>query len=233
MIALLKIERNATNAELLRQNQEVPIHLDLPRLCDILKMRQKPVGDKFDQEEIQQAFTFLVEHLLGHVIGKSDWDTTKCFHPVSDKVTISDEAYTLLLCENVYEKWMQMKPPQAGQKLTVVKGKYTDPENGATNEKFKGWTADGIQRYNQLYQDVQRNRNQQWAEEVETTALQDFQGRYKGKLVGAQIRRKKRKLKGWDLEDDSKEYVEYPMAMNELDKKMESAPASNDTSDSE
>jgi hypothetical protein len=116
-------------------------------------MRQEPVGDNDDQEDIQQAFTFLVEHLLGHVIGKRCWDTTKCFYPVSDKVTISDEAYTLLLCENVYEKWIQMKPPQAGQKLIVVKGKYTDPENGASNEKFKGWTADGIQRYNQLYQE--------------------------------------------------------------------------------
>lgn len=54
-------------------------------------------------------------------------------------------------------------------------------------------------------------------------------------LVGTQIRRKKRKLKGWDLEDDDdyKEHVEYPMAMNELDQKMESAPASTDSSDSE
>jgi hypothetical protein len=35
------------------------------------------------------------------------------------------------------------------------------------------------------------------------------------------------------LEDDYKENVEYPMAMNELDQKMESALASYDTSDSE
>lgn len=54
-------------------------------------------------------------------------------------------------------------------------------------------------------------------------------------LVGTQIRRKKRKLKGWDLEDDDdyKEHVEYPISMNELDQKMESAPASTDSSDSE
>jgi hypothetical protein len=73
-----KTGRNAINAELLHQNQEVPQHLHLPTLSEILKMRQKPVRNGNDDlEDIQQAFTFLVEHLLGHVMGKRDWDMTK------------------------------------------------------------------------------------------------------------------------------------------------------------
>jgi hypothetical protein len=76
---------------------------------------------------------------------------------VSDRVSISDEAYTLLLLENVYEKWLKLKPQQPGEKQTIVKGRYTDPEKGASNEKYKGWTVDGIERYNELYNSVERN----------------------------------------------------------------------------
>jgi hypothetical protein len=120
-------------------------------LSKILKMRQKPGVPDSDRDENQendrqeQAFTFLVEHLLGHIIGKREWDMKKCFHLVSEHVSISDEAYTLLLLENVYEKWLKLKQRESGDKRTAVKGKYTDPEKGASNEKYKGWTVDGIQ----------------------------------------------------------------------------------------
>jgi hypothetical protein len=121
-----KTGRNAYNAELVNQDQAVPRHLDLPKLSELLKMRQNPAdNDNEDDQENnkeQQAFTFLTEHLLGHVIGKRDWDIKRCFHRVSDYVSISDEAYTLLLCENVYEKWLKIKPPQAGEVRTVVRG---------------------------------------------------------------------------------------------------------------
>jgi hypothetical protein len=51
----------------------------------------------------------------------------------------------------------------------------------------------------------------------------------KGKLVGTQV--KKRKQKGWALDDDEEDHVEYPMAMNELDKKRKQAV--DDDSESE
>jgi len=187
-------------------------------------MRQNPADDDDHEDDPgennkRQAFTFLVEHLLGHVIGKRDWDIKKCFRRVSDYVSISDEAYTLLLCENVYEKWLKIKPPQAGAVRTIVRGKYTDQANGASNEKYKGWTAQGIQRYNQLYQNVKQNRMEQWAKDIEMNTIREFQDRCKGRLVGTQIRRKKRKKNDWLLgEDDNNEaHIEYPKAMNELE----------------
>ena len=180
-------------------------------------MRQNPADDDDDDPEnnTQQAFTFLVEHLLGHVIGKRDWDIKKCFRTVSDYVSISDEAYTLLLCENVYEKWLKIKPTQAGTVRNIVRGKYTDQENGASNEKFKGWTAEGIERYNQLYQNVKQNRLEKWAKGVEKNTLREFQERCKGRLVGTEIRQKKKKLNGGDENNEAQ--MEYPKAMNELE----------------
>jgi hypothetical protein len=219
-----KTGRNAYNAELVNQDQAVPRHLDLPKLSELLKMRQNPAdNDNEDDQENnkeQQAFTFLTEHLLGHVIGKRDWDIKRCFHRVSDYVSISDEAYTLLLCENVYEKWLKIKPPQAGEVQTVVRGKYTDQGNGASNKKYKGWTAQGIQRYNQLYQNVKQNRTEQWAKDIEMRTIREYQDRCKGRLVGTQIRQKKRKKQDWLLGDDdnnNEAHAEYPKAMNELE----------------
>ena len=60
----------------------------------------------------------------------------------------------------------------------------------------------------------------------------------KGKLVRTQIRCKRRKQKGWALDDDAEErQVEYPMTMNELDKKRKQAvdkdSESESTSDNE
>jgi hypothetical protein len=231
--------RNAINKELNRENQEVPIHLDLPTLSDILKMRQRPrmLHDNEDQEYKQQerAFTFLVDHLLGHVIGKREWDMMKCFHLVSDRVSVSDEAYTLLLLENVYEEWLKLKPNQPGEKQTIVKGKYTDPEKGASNEKYKGWTVDGIKRYNELHNSVERNRKQKWSREVEMKAKEEFQGRYKGKLIGNQIRRKRRKQKSWELDngDDRNRDSNYPLAVNELGKRMRREEDEDSSSESD
>jgi hypothetical protein len=66
--------RKANNTELVNQEQDVPQHLELPKLSKLLKMRQNPADDDDDDPEnnTQQAFTFLVEHLLGQVIGKRD-----------------------------------------------------------------------------------------------------------------------------------------------------------------
>jgi hypothetical protein len=71
-----KTGRNTYNAELVNQDQAVPQHLDLPKLSELLKMRQNPADndneDDPENNKEQQAFTFLAEHLLGHVIGKRD-----------------------------------------------------------------------------------------------------------------------------------------------------------------
>jgi hypothetical protein len=71
-----KTGRNTYSAELVNQDQAVPRHLDLPKLSELLKMHQNPADndneDDPENNKEQQAFTFLAEHLLGHVIGKRD-----------------------------------------------------------------------------------------------------------------------------------------------------------------
>jgi len=135
-----------------RENVEVPGHLVLPELSEILKMRQEPVNPNSEGNDNQHAYTFVVEHLLGQVRGKREWDMTKCFNKVSEVVGVSDEAFVLLLLDNHYDAWLEDRPPSDKEQNKVGRGIYTSQEKGASNKKFGGWTAQGIKCYNQLYQ---------------------------------------------------------------------------------
>jgi hypothetical protein len=71
----------------------VPDHMKLPELRDILKMIPPPTpnarGEENDhQDENMTAFTFVVEHLVGAILGKKVWDKYKC-------CTCFDKIYTI------------------------------------------------------------------------------------------------------------------------------------------
>jgi hypothetical protein len=80
--------------------------------------------------------------------------------------TVSDEAFCLLVIENYYDRMMEIfrvnknvtPPPKLYKKLSDELGeafnaKYTLSGNtkGTTKVPGKGWTEDGMKRYNQLY----------------------------------------------------------------------------------
>ena len=94
------------------------------------------------------TFTFIVEHLAGAVIGQRKWKTTRCYAPLTKHMSISDEAFMLLVLENQYELWINSDTTKVGQ------GKYT--ENGP-NKKFCGWTNEGMRRFNKLLKEVRTN----------------------------------------------------------------------------
>ena len=63
---------------------EVPPHIKLPELREILKMRQPPATPNTwrgeaapHQEKDMSTFTFVVEHLVGAILGKKVWDKYK------------------------------------------------------------------------------------------------------------------------------------------------------------
>ena len=90
--------------------------------------------------------------------------------------TKSDEAFTLLLLENYWDRWMDIYRKSDGspkqrvgcQKNKVVdsdvKPKYTSGGNiysqgeGSGGQRGKGWTTAGIKRYNELFDWVGADR---------------------------------------------------------------------------
>ena len=94
--------------------------------------------------------------------------------------TKSDEAFTLLLLENYYDRWMDIyqnhggRPPvnRGSRKKcfeSKVRPKYTaggnvyDEQGGKASScgmrKGKGWDISGIRRYNELFDQVEADRN--------------------------------------------------------------------------
>jgi hypothetical protein len=70
------------NRTLTEHRKEVPIHMKLPTMADILKLRQAPRASN------NATFTFVVEHLAGAVIGQRKWKTTRCYAPSHEQTHV-------------------------------------------------------------------------------------------------------------------------------------------------
>ena len=135
-------EIKAENKATVDQGKEVPTHMQLPTMEEILKLCQSPRNNN------NKALTFIVEHIAGAVLGQWKWKTTRCYAPLAKHMTGSEEAFMLLILENQYELWMHDDSSKVGR------GPYT--ENGP-NEKFCDWTNEGMRRFNKLMEEVKNN----------------------------------------------------------------------------
>jgi hypothetical protein len=131
----------------------VPGHLKLPDLQEILKMRPttmrpEPMTNNEENNDDITAFMFVVEHLVGAVIGKKVWDRTKCHHNVSKSLTKSDEAYLYVILYNSYHLWKNAEGTRVGSGSLTKDG---------SNKKYCGWTKEGILMYNQFMKKVMKN----------------------------------------------------------------------------
>jgi hypothetical protein len=138
--------------------------MELPPLEDILKLRQSPRNNN------NTKFTFFVEYMAGAVIGQRKWKTTRCYARLSKHMTMSDEAFMLLVLEKQYELWIKSDSNKIGR------GKYT--KNGP-NRKFCGWTNDGMRRFNKLLEDVRGNQNKHYFNEVKDMTLKALAERHR------------------------------------------------------
>jgi hypothetical protein len=182
----------ADNKSMSEQGQEVPTHMQLPTLEEILKLRQAPRLNN------NTTFTFIVEHLAGAVIGQRKWKTTRCYAPLTEHMSISDEAFMLLVLENHYELWMHSETTKVGR------GKYT--ENGP-NKKFCGWSKAGMRCFNKLLEEVRTNQNKLYSKDVEEATFKTLAERYKALLAGSRKKnsRKRRRHVGEHSDGDDDE----------------------------
>jgi hypothetical protein len=183
----------AENDALTNKGKEVPNHQQLPTLEEIIKLRQAPRSNN------NTAFTFVVEHLAGAVIGQRKWKTTRCYAPLSKHMSVSDEAFMLLVLENQYELWMESETTRVGR------GKYTE---NAPNKKFCGWSNEGMRRFNNLLAEVRINRAKQYSKEVENGIFKTLAERYKT-VMG--IRRKNSRKRHHRVLDHLGEEDEYDL----------------------
>jgi hypothetical protein len=91
-------------------------------------------------------------------------------------VTVSGEAFALLLYENYVAKWMtkyvqeQMQTFHAENKR--MNGKFTKSSTG--NCEYGGWDEEGVRQFNQLCVFVQNDRRSRKAQEMEEYVLMEL-----------------------------------------------------------
>lgn len=140
-------------------------------------------------EEEKEAFVWFAGELLECVCGKRAWGTRKKYRArMTDAkstdtgaavVTVSDEAFALLLYDAYIDKWIiRYHQDRRGEPHSKrIAGKYTQ-KNGTSTE-YGGWSEEGIRRFNQLcemVQDDRKSRNARDAEEWLKNTLREQAG---------------------------------------------------------
>jgi hypothetical protein len=135
-----------------------------PYSVDMLcKLRQSQTPEE------KEAFLWFTNSLLECVCGKIAWGAKKKYRSrISDAkydntnesiVTVSDEAFALLLYENYIDKWITRyhNPPPPGVKGSKIMGKYTRCSIGYS--QYGGWSEGGVIRFNELCSIVVEDRS--------------------------------------------------------------------------
>ena len=140
----------------------------VPGLSEILELRRDP---EEDEPEKNDAYKFFVDKILGCAIGKRAWGKDKkCFKTVTAKgVTVSDEAFALLIMENQWNVIFRV----GGE--TRYTGKAAA---GTANRRNSGWSKQGIERFNQLVLKVKENRSEAFGLEAEDQIRRELKKEY-------------------------------------------------------
>ena len=133
-----------------------------------------------------------VSFFVSGVVGIRHFDRNKCTTPLRKYVTISDEAFTVLTLENNWERWSDMaendewgdsnEPSRwttSNEKRKAVAMNQTtqmsdNEEITPQAKRYRGWSAKGIARYNQIFAEVKAERAKLAYEVFETYCMDNF-----------------------------------------------------------
>jgi hypothetical protein len=137
-------------------------------------------------------YTDFADRMIRAVHGKSrfsDKATTKEF---GNFISVSQEAFALLLYRNGYDNWVYMHNELVtSDESTCPRYKYTERTVDLTSRNG-GWSHDGMTLFNQLYRKVQEDRRKDHG---------DFDKMYKEHWIEMTRYKKKRKQpNGADLQ---------------------------------
>ena len=174
----------------------------MPTLDEILELRKPPTWNPSDKRQLtnNKAFIFMVDFIYGSLIGKRQWKRNKLITPVSKELTVSDEAFVLLVLENNWETL---------NNNDLAEPKYTSKKK-TSNKQNDGWSNDGILCYNALQEAIKQNRKMEFAFTVEEGVMNFLYEMEKG--LDARIKQDNRQ---YDVLDIYKNRAKKKMKMQE------------------
>jgi hypothetical protein len=166
-----------------------------------------------------------IDHFVSLVVGKRYYNLIHYKQRISDYATPSDEALAILMFENNYARWEDMAKRNDTRSSTVLplytNGGVSDGEV-ASNQRYQGWSDEGLDRFNVLFRRVKEDRATDVGKRFET----EFKAHCLVKYIDGQDR-KKRKPIGFDEDGNPlapKKAVKIAHELWSDDEEDESAP---------
>ena len=141
-----------------------------------------------------------IEKFVSCVVGRIEWKRSCKDQPVSKVASATDEAFALLVLENIWDSWRDVDPQdyllkrrervepkkqaeaskssQRRPRQKEIFGKYTEKHRNA--KRYRGWSEEGFARFNQLVRMVREDRAQRKEFEVNFLAKQKADGNDNG-----------------------------------------------------
>ena len=140
--------------------------------------------DFLDSRESKDVYEVLMSKFAQSLVGSREWKNkiNKTKDQINDLVTVSDEAYLLLLLENNWSCWVELNnimgneyTPSKNKVPLQHKPKYTYVSKSGVNHNQHGWSGEGIKRYNVLFELVNMARenhpevDKHWLDKIKQT----------------------------------------------------------------
>lgn len=127
-----------------------------------------------------KSFLTFCSFFLPCTVGKVEYNQRAPCITISEFVTISDEAYTLIVIENSYKRWKaeaedENKENKQGWPLPL----WTSDPQAAT--LFNGWKREGIDKYRNLMFELNTRRRTPDQEKLEVRLVKQLRRLAKGK----------------------------------------------------
>ena len=134
----------------------------MPTTKDYLQMRKN-----------RMTYSTFFDYFVRTVVSCHTYDLMARSQTLSNFVTVTDEAFALLLHENQEGRWNEMATLNV-TKSTIL-GAYTDggrpQKETGSSRKNRGWTNEGMARFNELCLMVMIDRQEPHAKDFEEMYL--------------------------------------------------------------
>jgi putative NIF3 family GTP cyclohydrolase 1 type 2 len=126
----------------------------IPTVADLLLVRHQPYDEA--PEGIQNAFLWMAENIMQDVAGRKNWNCqVKSKGLMRNCVTVSDEAFAILLLDNNMEKWREQVEEKEDQENQNGGGKTVTTKYTASGRM---WSRKGMSRFVEIYNVVSEGR---------------------------------------------------------------------------
>jgi hypothetical protein len=158
----------------------IVLFLDWLRDSAILGGKNKSTQPEFSMDDFlqgrtnEEVYSVFFDRFIKAIGKKTTWNT-RVMEAKSDRgiCSVSDEAFTLLLLENNFDRWLDIFDMNKGQ-VSVRRGQKTRKFESDVATKYtrgghvykatdktkevKGWSSTGIERFNFLFDKVRKDR---------------------------------------------------------------------------